>query len=184
MRRKKGKRAEGERERRERGKRKKKKRRNAAETPSVGEKKRIGNYPWIVRKCSKGSTGRTSEPSGKWTMEIVGEAAMARRLYKGPQSKISRSLCFFHDRASLFQSEKKYIYIYTRHLDQIFPVFASPSPLSTPCLRQPFEINFLPAINVIRYNVTDRSWLRSETEVTPMDSFRLELDYYSSKIHV
>lgn len=45
VRRKKGKRAEGERERRERGKRKKKKRRNAAETPSVGEKKRIGNYP-------------------------------------------------------------------------------------------------------------------------------------------
>ena len=59
----------------------------AAGTASVGEKKRIGNYPWIVRKCSKDSTARTSEPSGKWTMEIVGEAAMAWRLYKGAAVK-------------------------------------------------------------------------------------------------
>lgn len=58
--------------------------------------------------------GRTrSEPSGKWTMEIVGEAAMARRLYKGPQSKISRSLCFFHERAATeplsFSDQERYI---------------------------------------------------------------------------
>lgn len=92
----------------------------AAGTASVSEKKRIGNYPWIVRKCSKGSTARTSEPSGKWTMETVGKAAMARRLYKRPQSKISRSFCFFHEsrvRSSLFIEGKCPA---EWHLDQIF----------------------------------------------------------------
>lgn len=68
---------------------------------------------------------------------------MARRLYKGPQSKISRSLCFFHesrDRASLFQS-KRNIYPTECHLDQIFSMLAS-SPSCSPCLRLPFEITF------------------------------------------
>lgn len=143
------------------GEEKEKEKRNAAETPSVGEKKRIGNYPWIVRKCSKGSTGRTSEPSGKWTMEIVGEAAMARRLYKGPQSKISRSLCFFHesrDRAPLFQSEEKYI------PDCVAPRSNFP-PRPPLCLRQPFEITFPRLTSSWYTSQTDRGD-RDKTKVT------------------
>lgn len=110
--------------------------------------------------------GRTSEPSGKWTMEIVGEAAMARRGYIRGRSQRYRDPFVSSTREprpslSLFRSTRN-IYPIEWHLDQIFP---SPDTTLSPTTSR----DNLPAINVIRY-VTDRSsrrsWLPDKTQVS------------------